>query len=41
MSSMLLIISYKNLWKQFDVMNKRNMNQYDSFKNIFPSINHK
>ena len=37
-SSMVLIISAKNLWKHFDFMNKCNMNQYDSFKTIFRII---
>ena len=40
-SGMLLIISDKNLLKHFEFINKCNMNQYDSFKNIFSSINHK
>ena len=38
---MVLIILDKNISKHFDFINKCNMNQYDSFKTIFWSINHK
>ena len=27
--------SDKNIWKHYDFMNKCNMNEYDSFKNVF------
>ena len=32
--------SYENLWKYFDFMSKCSMNEYDSFKHVFSSIDH-
>ena len=34
------VLKIKISEKYFDFMNKCNMNEYDSFKNIFSSINH-
>ena len=33
--------SDRNLWKHFGSMNKCSLNEYESFENVFSSINHK